>query len=106
MKVKKGEALVALQSQEYIRLQQDYLDNLSRLDFLLNEYQRQETLSKENVNSQKVLEQAKAAYESTRAIVKGLNARLLMVNINPTSLEKGEIQSVIHLYSPIDGFVT
>lgn len=106
MKVKKGELLVALENQEYIQLQQDYLDNKSKLAFLQSEYQRQQELANENVNSQKVLQQAKAQFESTRAIVKGLEARLIMLTINPSALHDGEIRSVIQLYSPIDGFVT
>lgn len=106
MKVKKGEVLVTLENQEYIQLQQEYLDNKSKLEFLLNEFQRQQELAKENINSQKVFQQAKSQYESTRAIVKGLEARLMMLNINPASLPNGEIQSVIRLHSPMDGFVT
>ncbi|MEX1238451.1 MAG: efflux RND transporter periplasmic adaptor subunit [Cyclobacteriaceae bacterium] len=106
MKVKKGAVLVTLENQEYIQLQQDYLDNRSKLEFLQNEYERQQALSKENINSEKVLQQAKSQYESSRAIVKGLEAKLLMLNIRPTSLQNGEIKPVIYLYSPIDGFVT
>jgi len=106
MKVKKGETVVTLENQDYIQLQQDYLDNRSKLEFLRNEYERQRELAKENVNSQKVLQQAKSQYESTNAIVEGLEARLVMLNIKPSSIQNGDIKPVIHLYSPIDGFVT
>lgn len=105
-KVRKGEALVTLENPEYILLQQDYLENLSRLEFFLDEYQRQQTLSQENINSQKALQQAKSQYESTLANVKGLEARLSMINIKSSSIQNGMIRPVIHLYSPIDGFVT
>jgi cobalt-zinc-cadmium efflux system membrane fusion protein len=106
MKVKKGDVLVTLESQEYIQLQQDYLDNRSKLEFTLNEYKRQQALSQENVNSQKVLQQARSQYEGVRANVKGLEARLLMLNIRPNSLQNGDRRSAIRLYSPIYGFVT
>lgn len=106
MPVKKGDVLVVLENQEYIQLQQDYLDNRSKLEFLQSEYTRQQELAKENVNSQKVLQQAKSQYESARATLLGLEAKLTMLNITPSSLEKGEIRSTITLRSPISGFVT
>jgi cobalt-zinc-cadmium efflux system membrane fusion protein len=106
MKVKKGELLVTLENQEYIQLQQDYLDNVSKLEFAEAEYNRQQDLAKENVNALKALQQAKANYQSLRAQVKGLEAKLAMINISLSSLEEGIIQPTISLYSPIQGYVT
>jgi len=105
-KVKKGDILVTLENHEYIQLQQDYLDNASKLEFLEAEYNRQTELAKENVNAQKVLQQSKSQFESTKAVVKGLEAKLAMINIVPASLKDGKIHSTINLYSPISGFVT
>jgi len=106
MKVRKGEVLVTLENQEYIQLQQDYLDNASKLEFLESEYSRQTELATENVNSKKALQLAKSQYESAKALVNGLEAKLAMINISTESLKKGKISSSINLYSPIDGFVT
>jgi len=105
-KVKKGDVLVTLENQDYIQLQQDYLENVSKLEFLEAEYNRQMDLSKENVNAQKTLQQSKSQFESTKAIVKGLEAKLAMINIVPASLKNGKIQSTISLYAPISGFIT
>jgi membrane fusion protein, heavy metal efflux system len=106
MKVKKGEVLVSLQNQEYIQLQQDYLENISKLEYLESEYNRQQELARENINAQKVLQQAKSNYESAKAHVKGLEAKLAMLNITPSSLVKGNIQPTVNLYAPLSGFVT
>lgn len=104
--VKKGEVIATMENPEYIQLQQDYLDSKSQLEFLREEYHRQEELATENVNAKKSLQQAKAAYESKEAAVNGLNAKLKMLNVDFSSLGRGEISSTIKLYSPISGFVT
>ncbi|MDH4092681.1 MAG: efflux RND transporter periplasmic adaptor subunit [Cyclobacteriaceae bacterium] len=106
MKVKKGEVLATMENQEYIQLQQDYLDNRSKLEFSKAEYTRQTELAKENINAQKTLQQAKAQYESARAAVQGLEAKLAMINISAHALSEGSIRPSINLYSPINGFVT
>lgn len=106
MKVRKGDVLVTLQHQDYIQLQQDYLDNKSKFEFLEADYARQKELAQENINAQKTLQQAKSSYESLRAIVAGLEARLELINISPASLKDGKISSIINLHSPIDGYVS
>lgn len=104
--VKKGQVVVALQHPDLIQLQQDYLENKGQEEYLLAEYQRQEALAKENVNAQKVFQQAKANYLSNNARNKGLREKLRMLNVDMASLDAGNIQPVIQLYSPITGYVT
>lgn len=106
MKVKKGGVLAVLENQDYIQLQQDYLENNSKLDFLQMEYSRQQELAKENVNAKKVLQQSKSQYESMKAMVSGLEAKLAMINLSPTSVKNGKIKSTINLIAPINGFIT
>jgi cobalt-zinc-cadmium efflux system membrane fusion protein len=106
MKIKKGELLVTLENQDYIQLQQDYLDNKSKLEYLESEYNRQLALAKENINAQKTVQQAKSQYQSAQAIVKGLAAKLRMINISPESLTEDNIRSTINLYAPLNGYVT
>lgn len=106
MKVKKGQLLAKIESTEFIQLQQDYLENKSKLEFLEAEYSRQQELAKENVNAQKSLQQAKSQFQTTQATVKGLKARLSMIHINVSQLENSEIRQTLNIISPIDGFVT
>ncbi|HEX8546986.1 MAG TPA: efflux RND transporter periplasmic adaptor subunit [Cytophagaceae bacterium] len=106
MRVKKGQLIAVLENEQYIQLQQDYLENKSKLDYLTLEYERQKELNLENVNSKKVLQQAQAEYKTTRARVQGLEQRLAMINIYPKNLENGNISRTANLYAPIDGYVT
>ena len=106
MKVKKGQLLVVMESPDYIQLQQDYLDAKSQLTFLEEEYQRQQELAKENVNSAKTLQQVRANFQSTKAKKDALAAKLRMIHINPQSIEEGTIQNTISIPSPLEGFVT
>jgi len=105
MKVKKGQTLVTLEHPDYIQLQQDYLDNKSQLEFLEQEYQRQQDLAKENVNALKALQQAKSNYFGTKARAEGLKAKLKLVNIDADDVEKNGIKNSVSIVSPIDGFV-
>jgi cobalt-zinc-cadmium efflux system membrane fusion protein len=106
MKVKKGQVLVIMQHPDYIQVQQDYLETKSQLNYLEMEYKRQEELAKENVNSKKNLQQAKAAYEGVSAKNAGLKAKLIFIGINPDKLTNETIQSTITIISPINGYVT
>lgn len=106
MKVKKGQTLVVMEHPDYIQLQQDYLESKSQFEFLNAEYKRQQELAQENVNAQKTLQQSKSQFESMRAKVEGLKAKLAMLNINAAQLEKGKIQNTVTIVSPINGFVT
>jgi membrane fusion protein, heavy metal efflux system len=106
MKVAKGQIIVVIEHPDYIQLQQDYLDTKSQLEYLELEYKRQQELSKDNVNSQKTLQQAKSHYESFSAKNAGLKAKLLLVGINPEKLTSQTIQNVVTITSPISGYVT
>jgi cobalt-zinc-cadmium efflux system membrane fusion protein len=106
MRIKKGQVVVVLEHPDYIQLQQDYLETKSQLEFLEQEYNRQLELSKENVNALKSLQQAKANFFGTKAKVEGLKAKLKLVNINLSEIEKGEIKNTVSILSPIDGFVS
>ncbi len=106
MKVKKGQTVVVLQHPDFVQIQQDYLDYSSSLEYLKLEYERQQELSAENVNAKKTVQKAKSEYQSMLARVRGLKVKLKLMNVNIISLEKGNIQSTLTLYSPINGYVT
>jgi len=106
MKVSKGQAIVVMQHPDYIQMQQDFLESKSQLDYLELEYKRQQELSKDNVNSQKTLQQAKSQYESMLAKNAGLKAKLMMLGINGEKLTSQTIQNTISISSPISGYVT
>jgi cobalt-zinc-cadmium efflux system membrane fusion protein len=106
MRVKKGEVIATLEGQDYIQLQQDYYEHVAALEFLEVEFARQETLAKENVNAQKTFQLAKSQYQSKKAMVAGIKAKLQLININPDLLIDGKIFNTINLFAPISGYVT
>lgn len=105
-RVRKGEAIALLEHPDYIQIQQDYLEQKSQLEFLKADYERQKELANENVNAKKTFQKAKSEYESMLARITGQRAKLKMMNINMSRLEKGNLQNTITLYSPISGYVT
>ena len=106
MKVKKGQLIVSIQNPDFIQIQTQYLEAIQKLKFMGLEYKRQEELSKENVSSAKTFQQVTADFNSLQAVVGGLEEKLKILNIDPSTLSKSNIRSVVNIYSPIKGYVT
>lgn len=106
MHVNKGEVIAVMEDQSLVQLQQDYLVAVARLQFLEKEYERQKLLNENNVNADKVFQQAQADYVSQKVLVKGFNEKLRLININPDKLTENSISRSVPLYSPINGFVS
>src|SRR5690606_7161965 len=105
-KVNKGQLLVTLENPEYVEIQQNYLEVAEQLNYLKSEFTRQKTLYNENITSQKNFLKAESTYKSNLALYNGLRKKLQMMNLNPSSVEQGQISSTINLYAPIEGYVT
>lgn len=103
--VKKGQTLAVLENQEFVDLQQNYLEARNKLDFAEAEYKRHNELYKEDVYSQKNVQQVTAEYKSLKAQVKGLEQKLSLIGINPSRLNEENISSSIPVISPISGYV-
>lgn len=104
--VKKGQLLVVLENQEFVQMQQDYLEVYNQLDYLEAEFKRNQTLFEEKIASQKNFLQAKSNYETAKARYQGLREQLQMLNISPRNVELGNISSQAAIYAPIHGSVT
>lgn len=105
-KIKKGQLVATLENTEYVELQQQYLEVAEQLNYLKSEFTRQQTLFSEKITSQKNYLKAESTYKSAKAHYNGLRQKLKMMNLNPASVEQGNISSTINLYAPISGFVT
>ncbi len=104
--VSQGQVIAVLENPEFIQLQQDYLDYKSQLSFLKEELDRQQELSKENVNAKKTLQKASSEYNSMVARVQGLRSKLQLININPDRIGSGSISSRTNIYATASGYVT
>jgi len=104
--VKKGQLLVVLENQEFLKMQQEYLEVFNQLDYLKAEFERNETLFEEKIASQKNFLQAKSNYETAKARYQGLREQLQMLNISPSKVEQGNISSEAAIYAAISGSIT
>ena len=103
--VTKGEALAVLENQQFVEIQQGYLEAKNRLDYAEAEYNRHSELFKEDVYSQKNLQQVTSEYKTLKAQVKGLEQKLALIGIDPAKLNEDNISSSVTLVSPISGYV-
>jgi cobalt-zinc-cadmium efflux system membrane fusion protein len=105
-KVTKGQALLTLESPEYIDMQQSYLETAEQIKYLKSEYERQKTLFDEKISSQKKYLEAESDYKRAKATYESLRQKLSMLRIDPSQVEQGRFSSYITVYSPISGDIT
>lgn len=105
-KVKKGQVLVTVENLEFIEIQQEYLETSEQLTYLKSEFERQKELYDEKISSKKSFLKAESEYKKTKAMYNGLHKKLKMLNINPASVENGNLTSFSTIYAPISGSVT
>ncbi|MFD2244819.1 efflux RND transporter periplasmic adaptor subunit [Pontibacter ruber] len=103
--VQKGKVLATIENPELIKLQQEYLTTRNQLAYAEQDYERQNTLNKEQVGSRKKFEQAQTDVQVQRARQKALATHLTTMGISPKRVEAGQITSTVAITAPISGFV-
>lgn len=106
MHVNKGEIIAIIEDPALIQLQQDYLVAKTKLEYAEKDFERQQVLNQNNVSADKVFQQAKADYTSTKILVKGYDEKLRLIGIDPVKLNETTISRSVPVYSPINGFVS
>lgn len=100
-KVNKSQLLAVIESPELIQLQEQYMVSKTNLDYLELEFQRQQTLRDQNVNSQKVYQKTKSDLNIERARYQSLTNQLKLLKVTP-----GSNATSIEITSPIGGNVS
>jgi RND family efflux transporter MFP subunit len=103
--VNKGQMLAILENQEFVDIQQNYLEAKNKLEYAEAEFNRHSELYKEDVYSQKNLQQVTADYNNLKAEVKALEQKLALIGIDPANLREDDISRSVALVSPITGYV-
>ena len=103
--VRKGQTLAIIENQEFIDIQQNYLEAKNRCELAKTEYDRQKELFKSDVSSQKNMQQVTSNYKSLKVQVKALEQKLSLIGINPFRLTEDNISRSVALISPITGYV-
>lgn len=106
MHLKRGEVIAVLEDQQYIELQQNYLTTRAKLEMASAEYKRQKELNESKAGSDKLLQQAKAEYESMKISLSAFAEKLRLINVNPQTLTEESLSRNINLYAPFDGYVS
>jgi RND family efflux transporter MFP subunit len=104
--VRKGQLLATIENQEFVDIQQQYLESKSKLEFAESEFNRHADLYKQDVYSKKNMQQVTADYKSLKSQVKALEQKLLLIGLDPEKLNEENITSAVEVRSPINGFVT
>ena len=103
--VRKGQILAILENQEFIDIQQNYLEAKNKLVYAEAEYKRHSELYKDDVYSQKNLQQVATEYKNLKGLVKALEQKLSLIGINPAKLTEENISRSVPLVSPISGYL-
>ncbi|MRX68502.1 membrane fusion protein, cobalt-zinc-cadmium efflux system [Flavobacterium resistens] len=98
--VNKGKVLATIQNLEVIEMQEDYHSATANVEYLQLEYNRQKTLSDENVNPRKTFQEVKAKLAAERARAQAAKNKLDALHVST----KGTT-SVVPIVSPINGYV-
>ncbi len=103
--VTKGQTLAILENQEFVDIQQNYLEARNKLEYAEAEYIRHAELYKDDVYSQKNLQQVTTEYKNLKAQVKALEQKLALIGINPANFKEDDITRAVAVVSPISGYV-
>jgi len=103
--VSKGQTLAVIENQEFIDMQQNYLEAKSKFEYAEAEFHRQEELYRNEVSSEKSMQQVTSEYRNLKAQVKALEQKLSLIGINPAGLHEDDISSSVALVSPISGYI-
>ena len=103
--VKKGQVLAVIDNQEFVDIQQAYLEAKNRLVFAEADFKRHSDLFKDDVYSEQNVQQVTVDYKNLKALVKSLQQKLILIGIDPDQLREDNISSKVNLVSPINGFL-
>jgi len=104
-RVKKGQVLALLEHPDFIQMQQDLQAKYNQLDYLEQEFRRNEKLYNEQVGSGQDYQRAKSEYFSTSSEVNGLKTKLKLLGLNADEIINGKIYETVPVKAPINGFV-
>ncbi len=104
--VKKGEVILVLEDNQFIQVQQDYLNIKAQLLSAEPNYLRQKELNSSKAASDKTLQLAETEYKSLLVAKSALEEKLRLIHIDPFSLTPDHIKRSVTITAPFDGVVS
>jgi RND family efflux transporter MFP subunit len=103
--VKKGEILAFVENQDFVDLQENYLEAKNKLVFAKADYERHSELYKNEVYSEQNLQQVTTDYNILKAQVTALEQKLAIVGVDYSKLNEENISRSFPVTSPITGSI-
>ncbi len=103
--VKRGQTLAIIENQDFVDIQQNYLEAKNKLVFAEAEFNRHTDLYKDDVYSEKNVQQVTVDFKNLKALVRSLEQKLMLIGINPDNLTENNISNQVNLVSPINGYL-
>ena len=104
-RVNKGQTLAVIENQEFVDIQQHYLEARNKLLFAEKDYNRHTELYKDDIYSEQNVQQVTVEYRNLKAQTRSLEQKLRVIGIDPDELREDNISSSVNLVSPIAGFL-
>ncbi|MFN3752543.1 efflux RND transporter periplasmic adaptor subunit [Flavobacterium sp.] len=98
--VNKGKVLATIQNLEVVEMQEDYNSAIANIEYLQLEYNRQKTLSDENVNPRKTFQEVKSKLAVERARAQAAKNKLQALHVSTNGAN-----ALVPIVSPISGYV-
>jgi cobalt-zinc-cadmium efflux system membrane fusion protein len=103
--LKKGEVLAQIQSMELLQIQQDYLSEKIKGEFLAQELERQKNLLANDATAKRKYQEIENQFRLNQLNTKALSEKLKVVGISTSQLHQGNISAYYALRSPSTAYV-
>jgi cobalt-zinc-cadmium efflux system membrane fusion protein len=104
--VKKGDVLVKLKHPNFIKIQQNYVEALSNVNYLKSEFDRKQSLYEDQVIAQKIFQSTKNQFLNAKAQLASAKEQLKLMNLSPIQIAQGNFTSEINILAPISGKIS
>lgn len=103
--VVKGQVLARIENFIFIELQQNFLETRAKFQYAEIEFKRHSELFRDNVYSEKNVQQTETEFKTLKAQLMALEQKLQSLGIDPAQLTEDRITGILPLVAPISGFV-
>ncbi len=103
--LKKGEALGQIQSMELLQIQEDYLNETTKGELMVQDFERQKSLIADDATSKRKFQETDNSLKINRIKIKSLSEKLKLLGINPGSLTSANISARHTLHASQNGYV-
>lgn len=103
--VVKGQTLATIENFTFIEIQQNFLETRAKYQYAETEFKRHTELYKDQVYSEKNVQQTETEYKTLKAQLKGLEQKLIALGIDPADLTEEKITALLPVEAPISGYL-